>query len=38
MKLDIQKELFRGVYLDCLHTRHHDAVKHIGEGALSEGR
>ena len=21
MKLDIQKELFRGLYLDCLHTR-----------------
>ena len=26
MKLDIQKELFRGLYLDCLHARPPDGA------------
>ena len=27
MKLDIQKELFRGLYLDCLHTNPKDSTR-----------
>lgn len=35
MKLDIQKELFRGLYLDCLHTNPQDSTRLLTRACIS---